>query len=296
MVTGFDNRESGYVWPPKLTLSSSPPYNAGLHLEILRSNPAPGRLRHAVFDFDGTLSLIRAGWPAVMADLMVEVLLATPQAESEAQLRAQTAEAIVGLAGQPTILQMQWLADKVRQSGATPLSAEPYKREYLDRLAHRVHRLADLAAGRVRLEQLRVPGALEFVAALHARQVICTIASGTDEAAVRHEAAVLGLGPFIAEIRGARDDGSDAKRELIERVTAQYRLGAGELAVFGDGRVEMEYARAAGGLAVGVAANEDGRRGFDEQKCALLRAAGADAIIPDFARPAALLHYLWPAE
>ena len=41
-------------------------------LEILRPNPAPGRLRFAVFDFDGTLSLLRTGWQRVMADLMVE--------------------------------------------------------------------------------------------------------------------------------------------------------------------------------------------------------------------------------
>jgi phosphoglycolate phosphatase len=53
-------------------------------LEILRPNPYPGRLREAVFDFDGTLSLLRAGWQRVMADQMLAALLATPRAESEA--------------------------------------------------------------------------------------------------------------------------------------------------------------------------------------------------------------------
>ena len=61
-----------------------------MKLEILRPNPVPGRLRHAVFDFDGTLSLLRAGWQAVMADQFVEVLSATPQAEAVEQLRART--------------------------------------------------------------------------------------------------------------------------------------------------------------------------------------------------------------
>ena len=48
-----------------------------------------------------------------------------------------------------------------------------------------------------------------------------------------------------------------------------------------------------GGLAVGVASDEVERRGVNEQKRALLIAAGADAIIPDFSQPAALLDYLF---
>ena len=265
-------------------------------LEILRPNPASGRLRHAVFDFDGTLSLLRAGWQAVMADLMVEALRATPAAEPDDLLRAQTAEPIHGLAGRPTLLQMQWLSDEVRRRGAAPLTAEAYKLAYLARMAERVHHLADLRAGRTPPDRLRVPGALEFVSALHVRGVTCHIASGTDEAAVRAEAEELGFAPFIAEIRGARADGSDAKGVLIEALSARHGLAPGELAAFGDGRAEMEYARAAGGLAVGVASDEAERRGIDERKRVLLIAAGADAIVPDFAAPAALLAYLWPPE
>jgi hypothetical protein len=47
---------------------------------------------------------------------------------------------------------------------------------------------------------------------------------------------------------------------------------------------------------VGVASNELGPPGADPRKRALLIAAGADAIVPDFQQPAALLNYLWPAE
>ena len=42
---------------------------------------APVALRHVLFDFDGTLSLIREGWPEVMVPLMVEVLQATGTGE-----------------------------------------------------------------------------------------------------------------------------------------------------------------------------------------------------------------------
>ena len=264
-------------------------------LEILRPNPAPGRLRFAVFDFDGTLSLLRTGWQRVMADLMVEALQGTPRAEAEAQLRTRTAEPVFGLAGRPTIIQMQWLVDEVRQHGGTPQTAEAYKHQYLVRLSERIRHRADLEAGRLPAERFRMPGALEFVAALHARGVACTIASGTDETAVREEATLLGFAPLIADLRGAREDGSDAKRVVIDRLTARHRLSTGELAVIGDGRAEMEYARAASGLAIGVASTEDERAGPDERKRSLLIAAGADVIIPDFSQPAELLAYLWPA-
>ena len=263
-------------------------------MEILRPNPAPGRLRQAVFDFDGTLSLVRTGWQQVMADLIVAVLGATPAGHDEVVLRAQSAEAVFGLAGRPTIVQMEWLADQVRQRGGAPLDPEAYKADYLLRLKDDVHHLADLRAGRVPASQLRVPGALEFVAALSGRHITCAIASGTDEASVREEADALGFGPLITEIRGARADGLDAKRVLVERLTAEHQLGPGELAVFGDGRMEMVCARAAGGLAVGVASDEVARHGVNDNKRALLIAAGADAIVPDFSQPAALLDYFFP--
>ena len=35
--------------------------------------PRP-RITHVLFDFDGTLSLVREGWPAVMTGMFVEVL------------------------------------------------------------------------------------------------------------------------------------------------------------------------------------------------------------------------------
>jgi phosphoglycolate phosphatase len=268
-------------------------------LEILRPNPAPGRLRQAVFDFDGTLSLVRTGWQQVMADQMAAALRATPGIQAadydEARLQTLTHEAIYGLAGRPTIIQMEWLVETVREAGGDPLPAEAYKAEYLALLSARVHHLADLRAGLVPAGDLRVPGSLEFVSALAARGVSCVIASGTDERGVCEEAEALGFAPYIAEIRGARGDGLDAKRVLIDRLTAEHHLAPGELAALGDGRMEMLCARAAGGVAVGVASNEHERQGVNEQKRGVLIAAGADAIIPDFSDLSALMDYFFPA-
>ena len=43
-------------------------------VEILRPDLPRGRFRFVLFDFDGTLSLIREGWPQVMIPMMVEEL------------------------------------------------------------------------------------------------------------------------------------------------------------------------------------------------------------------------------
>ena len=46
-------------------------------IEIVHSDFPRGRFRSVLFDFDGTLSLIREGWPQVMIPMMVEVLRET---------------------------------------------------------------------------------------------------------------------------------------------------------------------------------------------------------------------------
>ena len=64
--------------------------NSGV--EIIRQLPGRDAPRHVVFDFDGTLSLIREGWPEVMVPMMVEVLQATGTDESPQQLSRLVSE------------------------------------------------------------------------------------------------------------------------------------------------------------------------------------------------------------
>ncbi|MEO6184116.1 MAG: HAD family hydrolase, partial [Verrucomicrobiota bacterium] len=46
--------------------------------------PRP-KISHVLFDFDGTLSLIREGWPDIMVPMFVEMLPALPGESSEAR-------------------------------------------------------------------------------------------------------------------------------------------------------------------------------------------------------------------
>ena len=54
--------------------------------EILRPDLPRGRYKAVLFDFDGTLSFLREGWPTVMVPMMVEALVRTGATEPEAEL------------------------------------------------------------------------------------------------------------------------------------------------------------------------------------------------------------------
>src|ERR1700736_4718544 len=87
-----------------------------------------------LFDFDGTLSLIRSGWMDVMVPMMIEILLDLRTGESEDQLRAQVDECVWRLTGKETIYQMIAFAEAVQARGGAPLDPLDYKKMYLERL------------------------------------------------------------------------------------------------------------------------------------------------------------------
>ncbi|HEX5104255.1 MAG TPA: hypothetical protein VFV87_10615, partial [Pirellulaceae bacterium] len=89
-------------------------------LEIVSANYPPGPFRCVVFDFDGTLSLLRADWQGLMIPMAVEILAATGTDEPRERLSEIVTEFVTRLTGRPTIVQMQALADEVRRRGQTP--------------------------------------------------------------------------------------------------------------------------------------------------------------------------------
>jgi len=267
-------------------------------MEIINPHIQRGQVRHALFDFDGTLSLIRQGWQGVMIPMMIETLLETPHHETEAELTAVVTEFVDRLTGRQTIYQMLQLCQEVRRRGGQPLDALAYKWQYLDRLWARIaSRVEGLKRGQIAPEEMTVPGALPMLEALRARSVTCYLASGTDQPYVLDETAALGLTPYFAGIYGALDDyQSYSKKMVIERILRENRLSGPQLVTFGDGFVEIEDTQAIGGIAVGVASDEVNRQGIDEWKRSRLIQAGADLIIPDFRDHEKLLAYLLAEE
>jgi phosphoglycolate phosphatase-like HAD superfamily hydrolase len=264
------------------------------YLEIVRADFPRGQIRHALFDFDGTLSLIREGWQDVMIPMMVEILRATPRAESETEIYAIVREYVTRLTGKQTIYQMIELTEQVKQRGGAPLEPLAYKRMYHDLLMARIqHRIADLENGRAEPDEMLVPGSRAFLEELTRRGVQCYLASGTDEIFVKHEADLLDVTRYFQGVYGALDDYKTFdKHMVIQRIMRENNLRGPELVAFGDGYVEIEDTHTVGGIAVGVATNEAARQGIDEWKRSRLIQAGADIIIPDFSKHAALLEYL----
>ena len=272
------------------------PYLDGSCIEIVNPEVPRGPVRSALFDFDGTLSLIREGWQGVMIPMMVEALHALDTGETEAELTALVTDFVTRLTGKQTIYQMIELAAQVEARGGAPLDPLVYKRQYLERLwAHIEGRVAGLKRGEIAPADMLVPGSIDVLEGLKARGVACYLASGTDEPFVRDEAEALGLTPYFGNrVYGAQDDYRRfSKAMVIARIIQAHDLHGPELVAFGDGYVEIENTRAVGGVAVGVASNEAERTGIDAWKRQRLIQAGADIIVPDFREAGRLLAYLF---
>ena len=73
---------------------------------------------------------------------------------------------------------------------------------------------------------------------------------------------------------------------------AEHQLHGAELLGFGDGFVEIEEVKRAGGAAIGVASDEANRGRLNDWKRRRLIQAGADIIIPDYQQAQPLLAWL----
>jgi phosphoglycolate phosphatase len=254
-------------------------------LEIVNPRFPRGRFRSVLFDFDGTLSLIREGWPQVMIPMMVAELQETGSSESAAELTAAVEEFVMRLNGRQTIYQMIQLADEVRRRGGRPREPLEYKHRYHDLLMARIQaRLDALQNGTTRPEDWTVPGSHALLEELRRRGLTLFLASGTDLKFVRHEVALLGLAEYFGEhVYGALDDYRNfSKKMIIDAILHDHGLRGEELLGFGDGFVEIEEVKEAGGVAVAVASDEVRRQGINTWKRDRLIRAGADLVIPDY--------------
>jgi phosphoglycolate phosphatase len=255
-------------------------------------SPRP-EISHVLFDFDGTLSLIRQGWPEVMVPMFAEFLPAMPS-ETEESRRQLCYDDIMRLNGKQTIYQMIQLADRIKERGGSPREPLWYKHEYLRRLEERIRtRLDGLRSGTQRPEDWLVYGARRLLENLKQRGLPMYLASGTDEVFVKQESELLGLTQYFGKhIYGALDDYKQfSKKMIIERILRENRIQGGQLLSFGDGYVEIQNTKEVGGLAVAVASDEanNGSGRLDEWKRTRLLGVGADIVIPDFRDAEALL-------
>jgi phosphoglycolate phosphatase-like HAD superfamily hydrolase len=271
----------------------TPPPSASI--EIV-TPPPKGQIRHALFDFDGTISLLREGWQQVMAPMMLDMICGASNPTPEIEQRV--ADFIDETTGIQTIVQMEGLVDLVREFGNVDeeqiLDPAGYKAIYNDRLMERVNvRRKDVQSGALSIEDATVRGVREFIQSLSEQGVTLYIFSGTDREDVQHEAALLGVADYFAEITGAI--GSYAaynKERVIKELMAEHQLSGPEVLVVGDGPVEIRHGAALGCVTVGVASDELNRQGWDDAKRDRLTKAGAHVLVPEFSQPALLFESL----
>ena len=293
-----------YVYLPEL---ADDPRGArlveGTEFELVRDLPPRLGLRHAIFDHDGTLSTLRQGWEGIMEPMMVRAILGPRYQDADEGLYHKVldhvCDYVTRTTGVQTLVQMQGLVGLVRQYGCVAedqiLDAHGYKALYDKEIRALVRRRVEkLRRGELEPADFQIKGARAALDRLHSLGVKLYLVSGTDTADVRAEAAILGYAHlFEGRIFGAVGDlRVEAKRDVLDRMIREHRLGGSELVTFGDGPVEMRETRKRDGVAVGVASDEVRRFGHNPLKRARLIRAGADLIIPDYTQLDQLLRVL----
>ena len=266
------------------------------HIELTPSFAPRPHITHVLFDFDGTLSLIRQGWPEVMVPLFAEMLPGIP-GETEAEKHQLLWDDIMRLNGKQTIYQMIQLAARIQERCGHPRDPLWYKHEYLRRLDERIHhRVEGLKQGACKPDEHLLFGSRLLLDELTRRALRLYLASGTDEQFVKNESDLLDVSRYFeGRIYGAKDDyKSFSKKIVIDRLLQENNIQGEHLIAFGDGYVEIQNTKEAGGLAVAVASDEasNGAGRVDEWKRQRLLGVGADVVIPDYRDTVPLLRLI----
>jgi len=255
------------------------------------------RVRHVIFDHDGTISTLRQGWEAIMEPAMVRAVLGCRYGSADESLYhtvlGRVRDYIDKSTGIQTLTQMRALVEMVREFGCVPEEHVKdefgYKADYNAALMEMVRaRTAKLCSGELGVEDFTLKGAVQLLRALHGAGIRLYLASGTDREDVVAEARALGYADlFEGRIYGAVGDVTrEAKQIVLDRILTDIGPDAARegLVTFGDGPVEIRETHKRGGLAVGVASDEVRRFGLNHEKRSRLIRAGADLIVPDFSQ------------
>ncbi len=253
-------------------------------------------LKLAVFDFDGTLSWLRHGWPGMMLEVF-RPHVPRLEGESEASLEALLLDEIIARNGQPSIRQCERLAEITRQRGGSSLDAEEMRLEFQRKLDAAIERRsARIRGGTAQREDYLIPGATSFLERVVGAGLTPVILSSTLQDRLATEAALLGIGAiFGAHLYGGTGDPRTfSKRAVFERLLREEDIGGQRLLAFGDGPTEIRDAAELGGIAIAVCSDEEqnGSGLLDERKRRQLLEAGAQLAIPDFRGAATLLDSL----
>jgi len=298
-------KDADYIYQPELaTDRRGVRYLDNTEIELCWDPLPKANIKHAVFDHDGTVSTLRQGWEQVMAPVMIRAILGDKYKTADETLyhkvRNRVLDYIDQSTGIQTIVQMEALVEMVREFGHVPgheiRDKFGYKEIYNDALMELVNkRVEKFKHGELDIHDYTIKGALEFLEALRKRGIRLYLASGTDCDDVVAESRALGYAElFDGGIYGSLGDVAKySKKMVIEKIMTENDLQGQELAVFGDGPVEIRECRKRDGIAVGIATDEIRRHGLNPEKRTRLVKAGAHIIVPDFSQLDKLIKLLF---
>jgi sugar/nucleoside kinase (ribokinase family)/phosphoglycolate phosphatase-like HAD superfamily hydrolase len=298
-------KDTDYIYQPELASDRRGAcYFEDSEIELCYESIPFGRIKHAVFDNDGTISTLRQGWEQIMAPVMVKAVLGDKYETADEilyhKVKSRVADYIDKSTGIQTIIQMEALVEMVREFGIVTdddiLDKFGYKEIYNDALMEQVNRrIEKYKRGELDINDYTIKGALEFLKAMKDKGIKLYLASGTDRQDVIAESEALGYAQlFDGGVYGAVGDITKySKKMVIEKIMAENNLQGPELVVFGDGPVEIRECRKRDGIAVGVASDEIRRHGLNIEKRTRLIKAGAHLIVPDFSQHDALIKLLF---
>jgi phosphoglycolate phosphatase-like HAD superfamily hydrolase len=259
-------------------------------------SPHP-RATHVVFDFDGTLSWLRHGWPETMCEIFLRYYPRRAD-ESESEVRQELVAEILSTNGQPSIVQMEKFVQRAHTRQAKVPTPRELLQQYQDRLDQMIaQRSESVSRKQAHADEFVVWGARAMLDLLQERGLQLTVLSGTLESRVKEEAELLDLSRYFGgRIYGSPvAPGGFSKRAVLDKIMADGRLRGEQLICFGDGPVEIFHARELGGLAVAVASDENhnGSGQMDPLKRSQLLEAGAHVIVADYRDAPALARALF---
>ena len=227
---------------------------------------AGSELSVGLFDFDGTISDERVGWPNLAVANNVAYLIALTQPHMDYQeAEKMVLSDIEFTIGVPTYIQMKRLRTMIEERGYTGVELNPrmFKDSYNIALINMVEsRRAKLKTGELTMDDLRINGAMELLQQLNQRlSGGVYLASGSDLDAVSESVEHLGYSEFFPKDRIAaaniENQDDDPKEKVVKGLLENQNIRGEQLVTFGDGFPEMLYTYLAGGVGVGVLSRDE---------------------------------------
>ncbi|MDR1141134.1 MAG: haloacid dehalogenase-like hydrolase [Planctomycetaceae bacterium] len=255
-------------------------------IEVVHGASPAARPKAAMLDFDGTISIIRAGWHPILIELFLKYLRETPQGKrlSEIELKQIAKNNIELNIGKQPIYQFYSLVQVIQKLEGISSDAENYLNEYYQSLFEIVRQRHEQLQNGLDPQELMVPGTLDFLTMLRRHGLKLYLASGTEEEFVRKDVQLLQLTDYFdgGLYGGQKDPSTFSKAMVVTKILRENKITGTELIGIGDGHTETDEVKKVGGFALGVASNETERQGIDLWKRDQLIRAGADWIIPDY--------------